>query len=117
MRNAILLFTLFAFTLAAADFTGTWKGTAEGPNGTLERTFVFKQDGNKLTGKTVSNMFGESAIQNGKVDGESISFTITVKFQDNEMQVNYKGKLQGDVLKMTAEAGGNSFEWTAKRGS
>ena len=30
-----------------------WKGTAEGPNGPIERTFTFKVDGGKLTGETL----------------------------------------------------------------
>jgi len=43
----------------AADIAGTWKATAEGPNGAIERTFVFKVDGTKLTGETTSTMLGQ----------------------------------------------------------
>lgn len=115
---ALILTSLAAF---AADVSGNWKATAEGPNGAMERTFAFKVDGAKLTGETVSSMMGKSVIENGKVEGDQISFTITIKFQDNEMKMNYKGKLAGDTLKLTAERaggdGGQSIEWTAKRGS
>jgi hypothetical protein len=117
MKNLIILFALFALTLVAADITGTWKATAEGPNGAIERTFIFKQDGSKLTGKSISSRFGESNIQDGKVDGDNISFSITMNFNGNELNVKYSGKVQGDTMKLTSEAGDNRFEWTAKRGS
>jgi hypothetical protein len=116
MKWLLVLLTLFAFAASAADVTGTWKGTAEGPNGTIERTFVFKVDGSKLTGETTSSMMGKSEIMDGKVDGDNISFTITVKFQDNEMKLNYKGKVSGNELKMDVEGpNGNTIQWNAKR--
>ena len=44
---------------------------------------------------------------------------ITAKFQDNEMKLTYKGKLnsKGDELKLTSEGGqgGQTIEWNAKR--
>ncbi len=114
-----LLFLTLAFTLAglAADIAGKWKASAEGPNGTMERTFVFQVDGNKLTGETTSSMVGTSKIQDGKVDGDSLSFMIMVKFQDQEMKVNYKGKVNGDEIKLTGELPdmGQTIEWTGKR--
>lgn len=113
-----LLALLIAFTTAAlaGDVTGTWKATAEGPNGPMERTFVFKVDGQQLTGKTTSSMFGESVISDGKVDGDNLSFTIKVKFEDNEMKLNYKGKVSGDAIKFVVEgANGMTLEWNAKK--
>jgi hypothetical protein len=107
----------FALAASAADVTGTWKATAEGPNGTMTRTFVFKVEGNRLTGETTSSMFGKSVITDGKVDGDNLSFTITVKFQDNEMKLNYKGKVSGNEIKFTVELpdGGPGMEWIAKK--
>src|SRR5579863_9406309 len=95
---AVLAFTL-ALTALAADITGTWKGSADTPMGTVERTFVFKQDGGKLTGETSSNMFGKSTIEDGKVDGDSISFTVTINYQGNDVKINYTGKVSGDEIK------------------
>src|SRR3954447_13646561 len=103
MKWLIVLFALFAFTAAAADVTGTWKGSAETENGTIERTFIFKVDGNKLTGETTSSMFGKSTISDGKIEGDTLSFTINVKFQDNEMKLTYTGKVSGDTMKLHVE--------------
>ncbi len=117
MKWLICLFALFAFTVSAADITGTWKGSADTPNGTVERTFDFKVDGNKLTGETSSNMFGKSVIDDGKVDGDNISFTVTVSVQGQQNKVEYKGKVEGDQIHFTVEIPSMSYkvEYTAHR--
>jgi hypothetical protein len=118
MKRLMFLLAAFALSALAADITGTWKGTAEGPNGNIERTFVFKVDGAKLTGETTSQMMGKSTITDGKIDGDNITFSITAKFQDNEMKLNYTGKVSGDEIHLKSEAaggGGLSLEWKAKK--
>ncbi len=115
----LLLWTIFAVTAVtalAADVTGTWKGTAETPNGTIERTFVFKVDGTKLTGETSSQMMGTSQIMDGKVEGDTLSFTITAKFEDNEVKLHYTGKVSGNEIKMHVEADeGFSLDYAVKK--
>ncbi len=117
MKRILILIAAIAMIALGADVTGTWKATAQGPNGNMERTFVLKQDGGKLTGETTSSIFGKSTIMDGKVDGDNISFTITVKFQDNEMKLNYKGKVSGNEIHFTVENpnGGQTLEWNAKK--
>jgi hypothetical protein len=117
MKKAIALLAMLAVSALAADISGTWKGTADFGGQTIERTFVFKVDGSKLTGETTSSMMGKSIITDGKVDGDNISFTITVKFQDNEMKLNYKGQVKGDAIHLTVDnpQGGQPIEWTAKK--
>lgn len=103
--------------LLAAGVAGEWKATAEGPNGSMERTLSLKVDGNKLTGETVSSFVGKSTIEDGKVDGDKLSFTIKISFQGNEMSVKYSGKLTGDdTMDLTSELGeGQTIDWKAKR--
>lgn len=117
MKWLLLLIAAFAMTASAADISGAWKGTADTPNGAIERTFVFKVDGHKLTGETTSSMFGKSTIEDGKIDGDDISFTITVSLGGNEGKVNYKGKVSGDTInfKIDVQATGQTVEMTAKR--
>jgi autotransporter translocation and assembly factor TamB len=114
---SLAVLTFGALTAAAADISGTWKGTAQTPNGPVERTFNFKVDGTKLTGDTTSDMFGKSTIEDGKIDGDTITFTITVDFQGNEGKVNYKGKVEGDTINFTVEipALNQTVEYAAKR--
>lgn len=117
MIRVLLVLAAFACSAFAADINGNWKVTAEGPNGTIERTFLFKVEGDKLTGESNSSMLGKSAITDGKVDGDNLSFSMTVNFQGEEMKVNYKGKVSGDEIKLTSEFGSSGFsiEWTGKR--
>ena len=118
MKRLLFLLATFVLSALAADVAGTWKATAEGPNGSMERTFVFQVEGTKLTGETTSSMMGKSTISDGKVDGDNLSFTITVKFQDNEMKLNYKGKVTGKEIQFTTEmvgGGGQSIEWHGKK--
>jgi len=120
MKRLLVLAAICAVA-SAADISGTWKGTAENQGNTIERTFVFKVDGTKLTGETTSQMMGTSPITDGKIDGDNISFTITAKLQDNEMKMNYKGKVEGATIKLTVEFqggggfGGQSIVWTLKK--
>jgi hypothetical protein len=116
MKRLLVLFALFAAAAFAADITGNWKATAEGPNGSMERTFVFKQDGTKLTGETTSSMLGKSTITDGKVEGDTVTFTITGRFGDQEMKLNYKGKINSATeIKFTVDAAGNTIDWLAKK--
>jgi hypothetical protein len=92
-----------SFSALAADISGNWKATAEGPNGAMERTFTFKQDGNKLTGETTSSFTGKSTITDGKVEGDSVTFTITATLGDREVKLNYKGKIAASEIKFTSE--------------
>src|SRR5262245_24846545 len=85
--NWLLLVALvFAINASAVDIAGTWKGSAETPDGAIERTFVVKVAGNRVTGETSSQRMGKSQITDGRIDGDTVKFSITVKFQDNEMK-------------------------------
>ena len=70
---------------------GTWKGTRDTPNGPFEVTYTFKVDGNTLTG-TWKTQFGETTLQNGKVDGKKFSYTISF----NDMTINSTGELTSE---------------------
>jgi hypothetical protein len=110
---------LFSFAAAAADITGTWKATYETPNGSAERTFVFKSDGSKVTGETVSAFTGKSEITDGKLDGETLTFTINAKFGDQDVKLKYTGKVAGNEIKFHVESmnGEFSLDYTAKKTS
>jgi len=67
---------------------GKWKGTRETPNGTFEINYTFKVDNGVLTG-TWTTQFGESPLENGKVDGKTFSYSISF----NDMTINNTGEL------------------------
>lgn len=119
MKWLAVLFVMFALTASAADISGNWKATADFGGQTIERTFVFKVEGTKLTGETSSEMMGKSTIADGKVDGDTVSFTITGNIQGNEMKLSYKGKVAADgkAIQFTVDGagGGNTIVWDAKK--
>ncbi len=116
MKPFLLLTALFSLAASAADISGTWKGTAQSEIGNLERTFVFKVEGNKLTGETTSDRFGKSTINDGKIDGDNFSFSINLKVQDDDMKLEYKGKVSGNELKIHVEVpNGIVLDYTAKK--
>jgi hypothetical protein len=94
---------LLAVTAAfAADVTGTWTASFETQVGTQNYTYTFKVEGGKLTGTTKSNLSETaSAITNGAVSGDDISFTENLNYQGMEFQIPYKGKISGDEIKFT----------------
>jgi hypothetical protein len=104
MKRLLLLLAAFALVASAADVTGTWKGTADTPMGKIERTFVFKVDGDKLTGETSSAMTGKSTVVDGKIDGDKISFNVTVSAQGFEMKLHYNGVVSGKQIKLHVES-------------
>jgi len=97
---------LTAITTAAAwaaDVTGKWSAQMNGPDGgAMTMTFNFKQDGTKLTG-TADGPGGEPmTIQDGKVDGEKITFAISF----NDMKIVHEGTINGDEITLTIQMDG-----------
>ena len=73
----ILLFLgVSASVFAQTNIDGNWKGTRETPNGSFEVNYTFKVDGKSLTGM-LKAQFGEAPLENGKIDGNKISYSIT----------------------------------------
>ena len=85
----ILLFLAGSLTtFAQINIDGTWKGTRETPNGTFEFTYTFKVEGTTLTG-TLKTQFGEAKLENGKIDGNKFSYSITF----NNTTINSTGEI------------------------
>jgi hypothetical protein len=90
----------FAVLAPAADVSGKWTAQFDTQIGVQKYTYEFKVDNGKLTGKAVSEN-GESAIQDGKVSGDDITFVETLNFDGQPLRITYKGKIAGDEIKFT----------------
>lgn len=114
----VATFALIA-TARAADIDGKWKAEFDSQIGKQTYVFEFKADGEKLTGKAVSERQEQKAeveIKSGKIVKDEVSFTEALKFQDNEVVVEYKGKLVGSELKLHRKVGDLAeYDIVAKR--
>jgi hypothetical protein len=120
--RALLIVSVMLFCLSAvlaADISGKWVTAIQTGIGVMNYTFEFKVDGEKLTGKAVMSMEGgssESAITEGSVKGDQISFVETLKVQGQELRCEYKGKISGDEIRGSRQVGSyGAEEFIAKR--
>src|SRR5579863_8944595 len=106
MKKLLFLCTALVMMLApasmrAADVTGTWTSSTQSPDGnSMQLSFTFKQDGDKLTGSVDAGQGGAIDITNGKIDGDH--FTFDVSF--NGTTIHHDCTLDGDQIKMTTKS-------------
>ena len=105
----ILLLSGFAF---AADIDGKWAGPITGMDMTVE--FTFKAAGNTLTGSHIVNGT-TTAIKDGKIEGNNVSFTVNLDMGGQETKIVHKGVVSADQIKMTYEMSGQPGEIILKR--
>jgi hypothetical protein len=113
IRRATVLgsFLLLAAAVAmAADLDGRWEGSMSSPNGDVQIVFNFKVDGTKLTG-TVESPNGDIPIEDGKVDGNKLSF----KTHFGDSVINHEGTLTGDTIDLKVQGPWGDSEITLKR--
>jgi hypothetical protein len=79
MKKAIAVVLLLTIPAMAGDVTGKWAGVfkVDGADHDVPQLFIFKQDGNKLTGSGGPNQSEQYPIEDGKVDGDRVRFEIT----------------------------------------
>ena len=127
MKSILRFAACLALTLALhasaedkkLDLNGTWKSSYTNQNGQARETvFKLKAEGEKLTG-TVSGRNNDTAIEEGKIKGEDVSFQVTREFNGNKMVIKYSGKVSGDTItgKSESQRDGQptSRDWVAKR--
>ena len=117
---AAVTLRLVAATCGAADeVSGKWKADFQSPIGQLKYIYELKSDSGKLTGKAIRTLEGaktETEIKEGKLSGADVSFVEVLQIQDQDIRIEYKGKLAGDEIKFTRKVGEfATMEIVAKR--
>src|SRR5271165_6650676 len=90
------------------DLTGTWSWTQPGRNGGPDRKTTLKlklESDGKLTGMLITpgrNGDTETKIEDGKINGEEFTFSVTNERNGNKMARKYtakivEGKIKGKV--------------------
>ena len=87
---------------------GKWQGQFDSQIGLQKYTYDFKVDGTNLTGTAIGitdNGTNTSAISEGKINLNSISFVEPFKFGDQDIRIEYTGKVSGDEIKLHRKVG------------
>jgi hypothetical protein len=103
--RALLL--LFASTLAAADFSGTWIGQVPARGGEfIDIAFQIVQTGDGLSGKLYGD-YKSSPIVEGKAAGDGLWFVVNAQEQAgnqiNQARLRFEGTLRGGEIEMTRQ--------------
>jgi len=110
-----LTVTAHAATAQKFDLSGEWVVEVQTEAGAGSPTFVFKQDGDKLTGK-YKGLFGEADLT-GSVTGKTVKFSFSADAQGTAVTVTYDGEIESDsAIKGKVDLGGlGSGTFTGKR--
>ncbi|MBX5463640.1 MAG: hypothetical protein IRZ28_21455 [Steroidobacteraceae bacterium] len=109
---ALLLASLPAFATQGLD--GKWTGSIDTPNGPVQLTYEFKSNGKTFTGSTVGPDGMPIPLENGKIDGNTISFSLTLNF-GQPTTFNYTGVLAGEELTLHSEFMGQPFDFKLRK--
>jgi len=112
----IVAFCVLAFVpLHAADIDGKWSGSIDTPMGAIPIEFNFKADGATLSGSMGGADGTQVPIKNGKIDGNRISFNVSVDFGGMSLDFVYTGTVSGDTLQMSSDFMGMPFMFSVKK--
>lgn len=100
--SILLLCSVIVCLAAIADLTGKWTGFIKMSDGNdIPLTYLFKVDGEKLTGSITSDQ-AEMPMYEGKIKGNEFSFKVDV----NGAPVTNTGKFYGDSVAVDAVLNG-----------
>jgi hypothetical protein len=116
---AVLTLAFIGTARAGDGVTGTWKGQFDSQIGLQKYTYEFKVTGTNLTGKATGERemgTNEVVITEGSVSTNGIFFVESLKFGDNDLRIEYTGKVSGDEIKFHRKVGDVAEEnFVAKR--
>lgn len=117
---AVVLLSVASSAFAADGAAGKWTWTFKRPDGKeVKSVLTLKQEGEKLTGTSKLDTGEEHPIENGKLAGDTLSFSITRERDGRKLTANYSGKLSADAItgKVTTRRGDEdvSYDWKATR--
>lgn len=101
LSKSVAAAALLVVSAFAAHVDGKWVGKADGQT----HTYELKADGSTLTG-TANGV----AIENGKIDGDTLTFVVG--------KTQYSGQVTADMLQLTmTDEGKTPVQISAKRAS
>jgi hypothetical protein len=105
LLKSVLLVVFLAAVASAADITGDWKADLDTPQGKVQVSYTFKQQGETLTGTWQAAQSPTVQISDGKVAGDKVSFTVRID-AGGGMTFAHEGKIAGDEIQLTMKPSG-----------
>jgi hypothetical protein len=117
MRLRLLVCTLVltAASAFAADIDGKWSGSMDTPNGAINLFYNLKAEGSTVTGTMTGPDGSEVKIDNGKLDGDKVTFTATVDFNGMQVTIGFSGLVKGNDIALTMDFMGMPFPIALKK--
>jgi enterochelin esterase-like enzyme len=110
---------IVVLTARAADVAGQWRAEFDSQIGQQKYLFNFQVKEGKLSAKATAEARGEKRevdFQEPKLEGDTLTFVEMRKLQDNEMRIEYTGKVVDKEIKFTRKVGEfGSQEFVAQR--
>jgi len=100
-----LFIVVLAAVASAADITGDWTADLQTPQGMVQVSYTFKQDGEKLTGTWQAAKSPTVQITEGKVAGDKVSFVVKLS-PDGGLTFAHEGEIKGDEIQLTMKPSG-----------
>ena len=112
----VVLTLAWGISLRAADPSGRWAATFMSQVGEQVYTYEFVVKGTSLTGIAKGSLTGETKISDGKVDGDTFTFTENATYMGMMITFTYKCKMtSGDTIELTRSIMDIPETATAKR--
>jgi hypothetical protein len=90
----------------APDVTGKWTASFETAIGVQEYTYDFAVKGTTLTGTMVSSLGSKSDVQEGRIQGTTVTFKETLTYMEMSIEVAYTGQIvSADEIKFSRAVG------------
>jgi enterochelin esterase-like enzyme len=111
---------LLAAAARAADIDGQWHAEFDTQIGQQKYLFTFQVNEGRLTAKATAETRGEKReveFKEAKFEGDTLTFVEMRKLQNNEVRIDYTGKLVGQEIRFTRKVGDfGTQEFVANRG-
>ena len=82
-----------AAIVSTADMTGTWAGSFKYNEQDVPIRLALKGD-SEITGTVEGLPGGTAQIKDGKLQGDNVTFWITIDYQGNPLKLVYKGNVR-----------------------
>jgi hypothetical protein len=83
---------------ATVDVSGAWTGNFDFNGTPVPVTFKLKSSGGTVTGTVEGMGAAPVEIHDGKIDGDTVTFSVNVDYQGQSYVLNYKGKVQAGTI-------------------